>query len=113
MARGSGSAPGAYADLVEAFACEIARARMLVLDTGKNGLIRAAIAERKERTFGLTVTLAHNYSADSRVAFVSNSRDSPHIVPGHGASGCGKGPVQKTGTLRNLDDHVSMALHVE
>ncbi len=64
MARGFSSAPGASADVVEASAHERETAKMLVLGMIKNGLVRAAIAERRDCLFGLKGTLAHDYSAD-------------------------------------------------
>ena len=74
MARGFSSAPGSSADLVEASTGNLDRARMLVLGTSKNGLVRAAIAERQDCPFGLMVTLAHDHSPDVRCAVAANPR---------------------------------------
>lgn len=74
MARGFSSAPGASAEWVEASASELEKSRMLVLGTSRNGLVRAAIAERKDCPFGLMVTLAHDYSVDVRSAVAANPR---------------------------------------
>ena len=74
MARGFSSAPGASAECVEASASPIEKSRMLVLGTSKNGLVRAAIAERADCPFGLMVTLAHDYSVEVRTAVAANPR---------------------------------------
>lgn len=60
--------------MVEASAHALERARILVLGTSRNGLVRAAIAERRDWPFCLMVTLAHDYSADARSAVAANPR---------------------------------------
>jgi len=74
MARGFSSAPGASAEWVEASSAHLEKSRMLVLGTSKNGLVRAAIAERADCPFGLMVTLAHDYSVEVRTAVAANPR---------------------------------------
>lgn len=74
MARGFGSAPGASAEFLEASAPELEKSQMLVLGTSRNGVVRAAIAERTDCPFGLMVTLAHDYSAVVRSAVAANPR---------------------------------------